>query len=330
MSLLRRISLLNTRRVLIPSCNLTTTTTPASTQSTSSTTDSYVPIVERVFPWTTSAANKARATSITSVPMPFDPKNKGNNPIKRTGVIGKKMGMISLWGYWGERVPCTVIQVDDCQVIQIKNDKTKDGLVGIQMGAGSKKIKKVGKAELGHYKAAGVAPKQQVVEFKVTPDAVLPVGFTMSARHFVPGQYVDISGITVGKGFQGAMKRHGFSGQNASHGVSVTHRSLGSTGCVVRVFKGKRMPGHMGTDKVTVLNLLVYKIDVKRNLLYVVGNVPGFAGNFVTVRDAVKKRLDAKNLPPYPTYVSKPGEPEVEELVMEAPKEDPFAFGDSG
>jgi large subunit ribosomal protein L3 len=195
----------------------------------------------------------------------------------RTGVIALKIGMIPDWDYWGTRQPLTVLQLRKVQVLQIKKPE-KDGYMAMQVGAGSVKMKRLNRAALGHFAKAGVEPKRTLHEFRVTADAVLPVGTELSARHFVPGQYVNVTGVTIGKGFEGVMKRWGFRGQPASHGVSVTHRSLGSTGCRQdpgKVFKGKKMPGHMGRVQQTTRGLWVYKIDVDRNLIYVRGAVPG-------------------------------------------------------
>jgi len=247
----------------------------------------------------------------------------------RTGLVGRKVGMMQIFDYWGKRFPVTVVEFDGCQVVQVKNEVSPRGFVGLQLGFGEKKIKNFSKPLLGHFKKAGVLPKPKLTEFQVTPDAILPVGYTMSARHFVPGQFVDVKGITVGKGFQGGMKRHNFSGLCASHGVSLAHRAPGSIGMNQtpgRVFKGKKMAGHMGVEGCTMMNLKVYKVDIKRDLLYVIGSIPGHEGNYVTVRDAHKKKDQFKEAspPPFPTFIPQADTPDEE--IMEATPYDPFAY----
>jgi large subunit ribosomal protein L3 len=189
----------------------------------------------------------------------------------RTGLIAVKKGMTALWDSWGVRQPLTVLQVENCQVLQVKT-LDKDGYSAVQLGAGTRHVKNVPNAMRGHFSKAGVGPKRYIAEFHVDPSAAPSVGLAppplyltgagteITSRHFVPGQFVDVAGTTIGKGFQGGMKRHGFAGLPASHGTSVSHRSIGSTGnrkTPARVFKNKKMPGHMGCDRVTVQNVEV-------------------------------------------------------------------------
>ena len=208
----------------------------------------------------------------------------------RTGVIAKKMGMTRLFQADGRHVPVTVLQLEDVQVIG-RREKDRDGYTAVQLGAGTAKAKNVAKPQRVAFGKAQVEPKARVVEFRVAEDALLDVGATISADHFVAGQYVDISGVTQGKGFAGAMKRWGFGGLRATHGVSVSHRSHGSTGNRQdpgRVFKNKKMAGHMGAKNRTQQNLEIVRTDAERGLLFVKGSVPGPRGGMVVVRDAVK------------------------------------------
>ena len=208
----------------------------------------------------------------------------------RTGVIAKKMGMTRLFQADGRHVPVTVLQLEDVQVIG-RREKEKDGYDAVQLGAGKAKAKNVAKPQRAAFGKAEVEPKARVVEFRVAEDALLDVGATISADHFVAGQYVDISGITQGKGFQGGMKRWGFGGLPATHGVSVSHRSLGSTGQRQdpgRVFKNKKMAGHMGARNRTQQNLEIVRTDAVRGLIFVKGSVPGSKGGWLTISDAVK------------------------------------------
>jgi large subunit ribosomal protein L3 len=209
----------------------------------------------------------------------------------RTGLIAKKLGMTRLFDEAGTHVPVTVLALDGCQVTA-QRTKEKDGYVALQLGAGAKKAKNTSKAERGHFAKALVEPKRHVAEFRVSDDNLIDVGAEFTADHFVAGQKVDVSGVTVGKGFAGAMKRWNFSGLRATHGVSVSHRSHGSTGQRQdpgKVFKNKKMAGHMGQDNVTTLNLTVFRVDVERGLILVRGAVPGAEGGFVKIRDAVKQ-----------------------------------------
>jgi len=211
----------------------------------------------------------------------------------RSGVIAQKMGMSRLFTEAGEHVPVTVLRLAQCQVVAHRS-KEKDGYVALQLGSGSRKVKNVSKAERGRFAVAKVEPKRKIAEFRVSDDAVIPVGAEITADHFVVGQFVDVTGTSIGKGFAGGMKRWNFAGLRASHGVSVSHRSIGSTGGRQdpgRTFKNKKMPGHMGVERVTTLNLRVVQTDVERGLIMVEGAVPGSKGGWITVRDAVKKSL---------------------------------------
>jgi len=211
----------------------------------------------------------------------------------RSGVIAQKMGMTRVFTDGGEHIPVTVLRLGQCQVVAHRTAE-KNGYVALQLGSGSRKVKNVGKAERGHFAVAKVEPKRKVAEFRVTEDALIPVGAEITADHFVVGQFVDVTGTSIGKGFAGGMKRWNFHGLRASHGVSISHRSIGSTGGRQdpgKTFKNKKMPGHMGVDRITTLNLKVVQLDVERGLILVEGAVPGAKGGWITVRDAVKKTL---------------------------------------
>ncbi|MDP6031415.1 MAG: 50S ribosomal protein L3 [Alphaproteobacteria bacterium] len=208
----------------------------------------------------------------------------------RSGLIVRKLGMSRVFDS-GVHVPVTVLQVDDCQVVSVCTEE-KNGYSAVQVGAGTAKVKNVGKAMRGHYAKAKVTPKHRLVEFRVGPDALLDVGTAFSADYFTPGQYVDVRGVSIGKGFAGSMKRHNFAGLRASHGVSVSHRAHGSTGQCQdpgRVFKGKKMAGHMGAKQVTVQNLKVVATDAGRGLIMVKGAVPGAKSGYLKIFDAEKK-----------------------------------------
>jgi large subunit ribosomal protein L3 len=218
----------------------------------------------------------------------------------RTGVIAKKMGMTRLFQEDGRHVPVTVLALDNVQVVA-RREQERDGYVAVQLGAGTAKAKNVAKPQRGHFGKAEVEPKAQVAEFRVAEDALLDVGATLSADHFVAGQLVDVSGHTQGKGFAGAMKRWGFGGLRATHGVSVSHRSHGSTGNRQdpgRVFKNKKMAGHMGDRQRTQQNLEVVRTDATRGLIFVRGSVPGSKGTWLLVKDAVK--VPRPDNAPYP------------------------------
>ncbi|WP_374298196.1 50S ribosomal protein L3, partial [Sphingomonas sp.] len=207
----------------------------------------------------------------------------------RTGLIAKKLGMSRLFNEDGSTVPVTLLHVDNVRVIA-QRDAEKDGYVALQLGIGNAKPKNVSKANKGHFAKAGVEAPRKVVEFRVGTDAVLAPGAVLTAGHFVKGQKIDVTGVTVGRGFAGGMKRWNFSGLEASHGVSISHRSLGSTGNRQdpgKTFKNKKMAGHMGVERVTTQNLEVAAVDVERGLLFVKGAIPGSKGGYVLVRDAV-------------------------------------------
>src|SRR6056297_140083 len=209
----------------------------------------------------------------------------------RSGVIAKKVGMTRLFLEDGKQVPVTVLQLDKLQVVA-KRTPERDGYAAVQLGAGSAKAKRTSKAMRGHFALAKVEPKRKIAEFRVDPDNLIEVGEEITANHYFEGQFVDVSGTSIGKGFQGAMKRHNFSGLRASHGVSISHRSHGSTGQCQdpgKVFKGKKMAGHMGAVKVTTQNLQVVKTDAERGIIMIKGAVPGAKGGWVTVKDAMKK-----------------------------------------
>ena len=209
----------------------------------------------------------------------------------RSGVIAKKLGMTRLFLEDGKQVPVTVLQLDNLQVVA-QRTADKDGYTAVQLGAGMAKVSRTTAAQRGHFAKANVAPKRKVAEFRVTPDCLIGVGEEITANHYFEGQFVDVAGTSVGKGFAGAMKRHNFAGLRASHGVSVSHRSHGSTGQCQdpgKVFKGKKMAGHMGAVRVTTQNLQVVRTDADRGLIMIKGAVPGAAGGWVTVKDAVKK-----------------------------------------
>ncbi|NWG45342.1 MAG: 50S ribosomal protein L3 [Alphaproteobacteria bacterium] len=211
----------------------------------------------------------------------------------RTGVIAKKLGMSRIYTDDGRHVPVTVLSLDGCKVVAQRSVE-KDGYVSLQLGAGKVKTKNVSKPMRGHFAKANVEPRMRLAEFRVSPENLIDVGAEITADHFVPGQRVDVAGVTIGKGFAGAMKRHHFGGLRATHGVSISHRSHGSTGGRQdpgKVFKNKKMAGHMGATNVTTLNIEVVRIDPERGLILVKGAVPGNAGEWVTVRDAVKGSL---------------------------------------
>ncbi|KAF0175603.1 MAG: large subunit ribosomal protein L3 [Alphaproteobacteria bacterium] len=208
----------------------------------------------------------------------------------RTGVIAKKMGMMRVFAEDGAHVPVTVLQLEKLTVVGNRTQE-KDGYVSVVLGAGSPKVKRMTKAERGQFAKVNIEPKSKVVEFRVDADGLVPVGAEITADHYLPGQTIDVSGTSVGKGFAGAMKRWNFGGLRATHGVSVSHRSHGSTGQRQdpgKVFKNKKMAGHLGDERVTTQNLTVVRVDAARGLIFVKGSVPGAEGSWVEVRDAAK------------------------------------------
>jgi len=209
----------------------------------------------------------------------------------RSGVIAQKVGMTRVFTDEGVNVPVTVLRMENCQVVSHKTED-KNGYTALQLGVGTAKVKNVTKPMRGHFAVAKVEPKRKLAEFRVAPENMVDVGAEITADHFVPGQKVDVTGTSIGKGFAGAMKRHNFGGLRATHGVSVSHRSHGSTGQCQdpgKVFKGKRMAGHMGSTRVTTQNVEVVRTDVERGLILIKGAVPGSKGAWILVRDAVKK-----------------------------------------
>jgi large subunit ribosomal protein L3 len=247
----------------------------------------------------------------------------------RTGVIAKKMGMTRLFQDDGRHVPVTVLALDNVQVVS-RRETDRDGYVAVQLGAGSAKAKNLSKPERGHFAKAEVEPKARLAEFRVSDDALLDVGATLTADHFVVGQIVDVQGVTQGKGFAGGMKRWGFGGLRATHGVSVSHRSLGSTGQRQdpgRVFKNKKMAGHMGAKNRTQQNLEVVRTDVERGLIFVKGSVPGSKGGWLLVRDAQK--VDRPDAAPYPAGIRQDAAPVAANQADDAaaPGETPVAAG---
>ena len=230
----------------------------------------------------------------------------------RSGVIAKKVGMTRLFMEDGRQVPVTVLQLDNVQVVAQRTVE-KDGYTAVQLGAGTAKVKRTSKAMRGHFAAAKVEPKRKIAEFRVDPANLIPVGAEIVADHYFAGQFVDVSGTSIGKGFAGAMKRHNFGGLRASHGVSVSHRSHGSTGQCQdpgRVWKGKKMAGHMGSARVTTQNLQVVRTDAARGLIMVKGAVPGNKGGWVTVKDAVKKPVPDNVVTPAAVRAAAPAEKE--------------------
>lgn len=221
----------------------------------------------------------------------------------RTGLIAKKLGMTRLFKDDGTHVPVTVLHLDEVQVVDNRTQE-RDGYTAVQLGWGTAKVKNVSQPNKGHFARVKVEPKKKLREFRVSPDALLESGQTLTAAHFVPGQKVDVCGVTKGKGFAGGMKRWNFRGLEASHGVSVSHRSHGSTGNRQdpgKTFKNKKMAGHLGVDRITTLNIEVAAVDAERGLIMVRGAVPGSKGEFVTIRDAVKKARPADA--PYPASI---------------------------
>lgn len=249
----------------------------------------------------------------------------------RSGVIAQKVGMTRIFTEDGRHLPVTVLKLDQCQVVA-QRTQAKDGYTALQLGSGLAKVKRVTKPMRGHFAVAKVLPKRKIAEFRVSPENLIDVGAEITADHFIEGQRVDASGTSIGKGFAGAMKRHNFKGLRATHGVSVSHRSHGSTGQCQdpgKVFKGKKMAGHMGNVSVTTQNLEIVRTDIDRGLIMVKGAVPGSKGGWVVLRDAVKRALPkdvplpgAFRLMEEPAAVAVKEEAEVETPVeAEAPAE---------
>ncbi len=235
----------------------------------------------------------------------------------RIGLIARKLGMTRVFKEDGTAVPVTVLHIDNNRVVAQRTEE-QDGYVAVQLGAGNAKVKNVTKPLRGHYAKAKVEPARKLAEFRVAEDALLEAGAELSATHFVEGQKVDVTGTSIGKGFAGAMKRHGFGGLRASHGVSISHRSHGSTGNCQdpgRVFKGKKMAGQMGSERVTVQNLEVISVDENRDLILVKGAVPGHKEGWVYIRDAVKKAMPENA--PYPAAIKGAAAEAVEAVAEE-------------
>lgn len=249
----------------------------------------------------------------------------------RTGMIAEKLGMSRILDEKGEHIPVTLLKVDNCQVVSTRTSE-KDGYTAVQIGVGTRRAKRVSNAMRGHYAKAKVEPKAKLVEFRVSDDALLKVGDQIAVDHFVDGQFVDVTATSTGKGFAGAMKRHNFGGLRASHGVSISHRSHGSTGQRQdpgKVFKGKKMAGHLGAERVTIQNLKIALTDPDKGLIIVKGAIPGNTGGYVIIRDAVKKVQSdlpfpaklvsgsSENEEAKPVGESKPGEAEVVPQVVQ-------------
>jgi large subunit ribosomal protein L3 len=233
---------------------------------------------------------------------------------QRTGLLARKLGMTRLFKEDGSHVPVTVLHLDQVQVVAARSVE-RDGYTAVQLGWGKAKVKNVTQPNRGHFARAKVEPKAKLVEFRVAPDALLEPGMTLSAAHFSAGQKVDVCGTSKGKGFAGGMKRWNFAGLEASHGVSISHRSLGSTGNRQdpgKTFKNKKMAGHLGVDRITTLNLEVAAVDAEKGLLMIKGAVPGAKNGYVLVRDAIKHKRPADA--PYPAA-----------LLGQAPAETPAA-----
>jgi large subunit ribosomal protein L3 len=243
----------------------------------------------------------------------------------RTGVIAQKLGMTRVYNEFGVQVPVTVLQIDNLQVVGTRT-KDKHGYTAVQLGSGKAKVKRAGKALRGQFAKANIEPKKKLVEFRVADDALLEVGQEIRADHFVAGQYIDVSGTTKGKGFAGAMKRWNFAGLEASHGVSVSHRSHGSTGQRQdpgKTFKNKKMAGHLGDEHITTQNLEIVSVDAEKNLILVKGAIPGVDNAYVKVMDARKKARPADA--PYPAVKKEVKAEAQAEAAAEAKQEAPAA-----
>ena len=236
----------------------------------------------------------------------------------RSGVIAQKVGMTRVFTDAGEQVPVTVLRLDNCQVVGQRTEE-KNGYTAVQLGTGLRKVKNTPRAMRGYFAAVSVEPKRKLVEFRVSPENLIDVGAELTADHFVVGQFVDVTGTSHGKGFQGVIKRHHFGGGRASHGNSLNHRTHGSTGQRQdpgKVFKGKKMAGHMGDVRVTTQNLKIVKTDADRGLIMVEGAVPGAKGGWILVRDAVKRPLP--EAAPKPAGFRKNGDAAAAEAPVEA------------
>ena len=242
----------------------------------------------------------------------------------RTGLIAQKLGMSRVFTEEGNHVAVTVLRIDNCQVVA-QRTHDKDGYTALQRGVGTAKVKNVTQPQRGHFAKAKVEPKAKLAEFRVSEDALVPVGAEITAAHFLPGQYVDVTGTSIGKGFAGGMKRHNFHGLRATHGVSVSHRSLGSTGqrqSPGKTFKNKKMAGHLGAERVTSQSLEIVVADAERGLLYIKGSVPGSEKGWVLVKDAVKRK--APDGLPFPAGLrgeADAAQTEAAEAPAEAPEE---------
>ena len=244
----------------------------------------------------------------------------------RTGVIAEKVGMSRVFADNGEQIPVTLLRLENLQVVAVKTAE-KDGYTAVQLGCGKAKVKNVTKPMRGYFGKVNIEPKKKLAEFRVSPDAMLSVGDEITAAHYVPGQMIDVAGISIGKGFAGSMKRWNFRGLEASHGVSISHRSHGSTGGRQdpgKVWKGKKMAGHMGDERVTVQNLRVVSVDIERGLVIVQGAVPGSKGKYVLVSDAKKRPLPKEA--PLPAGIKKEATPApAAEAAATAPAAEPAA-----
>src|SRR5438309_5621036 len=244
----------------------------------------------------------------------------------RTGLIAQKLGMHRVFTGEGNHVAVTVLRVDNCQVVAQRTQET-DGYTALQLGVGAAKVKNVTQPLRGHFAKAKVEPKARLAEFRVSEDALVPVGAEITAAHFIAGQYVDVTGTSIGKGFAGGMKRHNFSGLRATHGVSVSHRSLGSTGQRQdpgKTFKNKKMAGHLGAVRVTTQSLRIVIADPERGVLMIKGAVPGSEGGWVLIKDAVKRK--APEGLPFPAALRGHGS----EAETPVPAEEPAAEGAEG
>ncbi|KAI7879662.1 translation protein [Lichtheimia hyalospora FSU 10163] len=258
--------------------------------------------------WTKTAAIHTTKATQQATPTDNASSSSWTPQSIRTGVIARKKGMTSMWDDKGVRMPITVLQLEDVIVTDIRTVE-KNGYTALQLGSTIKKEKNVSKPLIEHFKKLGVGLRQKLTEFRVTEDAILPLGTELRASHFVTGQYVDVTAPSIGKGFAGVMKRWNFGGQPASHGHSLSHRSAGSTGqrkWPSKVFKGKKMAGRMGGNSVTVQNLKVVKVDPSENLLYIKGSVPGFDDQYIKIKDAIKLKAEKRYPqdacpPPFPT-----------------------------